>query len=264
MARTANTMSERQLLIQKEKAGRSNLLIAIVLTVVNIVLFMVGSETMLLFSISVPYYAVIFGSIFAAELGSPEMLVTGCVIAGVILAVYFVCWLLSKKRLGWLVVAMVLVIVDTLALIGFYLLAEEISGVLDFVFHVMILYYLIVGIKGAKKLKALPPEEPVAADPDAVPVNSTPLRRIEAGEKCRILLEHTYGTYRVVYRRVKKTNQLVINDYVYDEMTFGIEPDHSLTAWLDGHEITVGYRSRRSLSYLMVDGVEVAQKIRWY
>ena len=264
MARTANTMNERQLLSQKEKAGRSNLLIAIILTVVNIVLFLVGSETMLLFSISVPYYAVIFGSIFAAELGAPEMLVTGCVIAGVILAVYFLCWLLSKNRLGWLVAAMILVIIDTLALVAFYLLAGEISGVLDLVFHAMILYYLIVGIRSSKKLKTLPPEEPWTAEPAQYNVNSTALRRIEPGEKCRILLEHTYGTYRIVYRRVKKTNQLVINDYIYDELTFGIEPEHSLSARLDGHEITVGYKSVSSRSYLIVDGKEIVRKIRWY
>lgn len=256
MANRTQNMTLRQGLEQKHKSGRSNLLLAIILTVVNIVLLFTGSETMLLFSISVPYYAVIFGVIFEEQ--------AMIIIAAVILAVYFLCWLLSKKRVGWLIAALVLIILDTLALIGFYVLAEEISGILDLVFHAMIIYYLAVGISSAKKLKNLPPEESVALDPEVPVANSVPLRRIEEDEKCRILLESTYGTYRVVYRRVKKTNQLVINDYIYDEITFGIEPDHSLSARIDGQEFTVGYRAQGSTSYFLVDGKEIAKKLRLY
>lgn len=156
MAKAPQNMTLRQSLEQKQKSGRSNLLLAIILTIVNIVLLFTGSETMLLFSISVPYYAVIFGVIFEEQ----ALVITGCVIAAIILAVYFLCWLLSKKRPGWLVAALVLMILDTLALIGFYLLIEEISGILDLVFHAMIIYYLAVGISSTKKLRNLPPEEP--------------------------------------------------------------------------------------------------------
>ena len=142
MAKTAQMMNERQILAQKERSGRINLLLAIILTVANIVLFLGGSDTMMLFSISVPYYAVIFGSI----LGGEEMVITGCVIATVMILIYFLCWLLSKQRTAWLIVALALMIVDTLALVGFYWLAGEISGILDFLFHAMILYYLIAGV----------------------------------------------------------------------------------------------------------------------
>lgn len=259
MARTTQVMTERQLLTQKEKAGRNNLLLAILLTIVNIALFLGGSEMMLLFSISVPYYAVIFGAI----LGGEDMVVTGCVIAAVMLAVYFVCWLLSKKRTGWLIAALVLMIVDTIALIAFYLLASEISGILDFVFHAMIIYYLIVGVSSAKKLKELPPEEPVAVDTEAPSANSTPIRRADEDEKHRVLLETTYGVYHVVYRRVKSVNQLVINGYIYDELKMMMESAHALSAHLDGHEFVVGYDDR-GYSYFLVDGNEVAKKMRLY
>lgn len=259
MARTMQPMTERQMLAQKEKAGRNNLLLAIILTVVNIVLFLGGSEMMLLFSISVPYYAVIFGAI----LGGEDMVVTGCVIAAVILVVYFVCWLLSKKRIGWMIAALVLMIVDTIALIAFYLLASEISGILDFVFHAMIIYYLVAGIVSAKKLKKLPPEEPVATDPEAPLADTAPIRRVDEDEKCRVLLESTYGTYRVIYRRVKSVNQLVINNYIYDELKMTIEPAHALSARIDGHEFVVGFDGR-SQSYFLVDGNEVAKKMRLY
>ena len=91
--------------------------------------------------------------------------------------------------------------------------------------------------------------------------NSVPLRRIDEEEKCRILLEGNYGTYRVVYRRVKSTNQLVINNYIYDELTMVIEPAHTLSARIDGHDFVVGYDGR-SCSYFLVDGNEIAKKIR--
>lgn len=257
MARTTQTKTYRESLEQKAKGGRSNLLLAIILTVVNIVMLVAGGDSMLLFSISVPYYAVIFGVI----LGGQELMITGCVIAGIILIAYFLCWLFSKKHVGWLVAALVMLIVDTLALIGFYLLAQEISGILDLLFHALIIYYIAAGISSSKKLAALPPEVPVVVDPTEPIANSVPLRRIEEDEKCRVLLESTYGMYRVVYRRVKSVNQLVINNYIYDEVQYVIEPAHTLTAILDGHKFEVGYDGRNS-SYFLVDGNEVEKKVR--
>ena len=158
MAKNTQNMTPRQILEQKQKAGRSNLLLAIILTIVNIVMLFAGGDAMLLFSISVPYYAVIFGVILETQ----QLLITGCIIAAVVLAAYLFCWLMSKKHVGWLIAALVLMCLDTLALIGFYLLAGEISGVLDLLFHVMIIYYLVIGITSTKKLQNLPPEETVA------------------------------------------------------------------------------------------------------
>lgn len=257
MAKNTQNMTPRQILEQKQKSGRSNLLLAIILTVVNIVMLLAGGDAMLLFSISVPYYAVVFGVV----LGGQELVITGCVIAAVMLIVYFLCWVLSKKHTGWLVAALVLIIIDTLALVAFYLLAGEISGILDFVFHAMIIYYLAVGISSSKKLKNMPVEEPVITENQQPMLSSVPLRRIDEEEKCRVLLEGNYGTYRVVYRRIKSTNQLVINNYIYDEVTMVIETAHTLSARLDGHDFVVGYDGR-NYSYFLVDGNEIAKKIR--
>ena len=165
MAKNTQNMTPRQILEQKQRAGRSNLLLAIVLTIVNIVMLLGGSDSMLLFSISVPYYAVIFGVIFETQ----ELFITGCVIAAVVLVVYLLCWIMSKKHIGWLVAALVLMCIDTLALIAFYLLAGEISGVVDFVFHALIIYYLGSGISSAKKLQAMP-AEPATVEEEQKPI----------------------------------------------------------------------------------------------
>lgn len=261
MAQATQNMTPRQVMEQKYKAARMNLLLAMIFTVANIILLFAGSEVMMLFSISVPYYAVIFGVI----LESQPMLTTGCVIAAVILVVYFLCWLLSKKHIGWMIAALVLLILDTLALICFYLLAGEISGVMDFVFHAWLIYYLAAGIHSAGKLKKLPAEEPlVLTEEPAAPFTfSTPLRRADMEAKHRILLEETYGGHQITYRRVKRVNELVIDGYVYDEYEALMETAHCLSAKIDGHTIEVGFNAV-GYSYLRVDGKQIKKKLRLY
>ena len=90
----------------------------------------------------------------------------------------------------------------------------------------------------------------------------TPLRTAERDVKCRILLEHTVGGYRICYRRVGKTNELVVNGMVYDDMTATLEGEHELTATVDGHVIRVGLDNTNH-SYVTFDGDTVAKKIRW-
>lgn len=265
MARNHPYMTERQMLEQKVHIGRNNLLLAIILTVVNVVLLLTGSETMLLFSISVPYYAVIFGYVLEV----PALLAVGCAIGAVILLAYLLCWLFSKKHAAWMTVALVLLILDTLALIGFYLLIVEFSGVLDLVIHVVLIYYVAAAVRAKAKLKAMPSEEEelveaAPADPQAPGFAqfSTPLRRAE-DVKHRVLLEGTYGSYQVVYRRVKRVNELVINGYVYDEYEALAERAHCLSANIEGHTIEMGFDGV-SASYFRVDGQVKAKKTRLY
>lgn len=262
MASVQQNLTPRQAAERQFKMARSNLLLMVIFTVVNVVLLFLGSDSMLLFSASIPYLAVAI----SVAWGSFELFVAGLVVALILVVVYFLCWLLSKKHPGWLIAALVLFVLDSLALIGFYILAEEAAGMVDVLFHAWVLYYLIIGISSAAKLKKMPAEEPAVeeAATEAEPVaDSVPLRRINEDEKCRILLEHTYGSYRVVYRRVKRVNQLVVNDYIYDEIELLAEPAHSLSARLGGHDIVVGFDGAGH-SYLTVDGQQAAKKMRWF
>lgn len=162
-------LTTREQLQQKFNTSRMNLLLMMALTVVNIVLFFAGSESMMLFSASIPYFAVIFG----AEIEIPVLAIVCYVIAGLTVVGYLLCWLLSKKRYGWLIPALVLFIFDTLAMGGMYLWVGDFSGILDVLMHAWVLYYLIVGISCGRKLKNLPTEEeeapveePVKVDPE--------------------------------------------------------------------------------------------------
>ncbi len=54
------TRSDAQVAVEKVKIARSNLLLMIAFTLVNIVLLVTGSDVMMLFSATVPYFAVVF------------------------------------------------------------------------------------------------------------------------------------------------------------------------------------------------------------
>ena len=148
-----NPLPLREAAQQKYNSARSNLLLMLGFTLVNIVLLVIKSNTMFLFSATVPYYAL--------AIGLEEKLLLGpaIIIAVISVAVYFLCWLLSKKQSGWMVAALVLFLIDTVCTAVLFLAAGEVSGITDILIHVWVLYYLIIGVKYGAILKNLPEGE---------------------------------------------------------------------------------------------------------
>ena len=103
--------------------------------------------------------------------GKPEsacpFTITALVISLLILAVYLLCWILSKKRTGWLTAALVLFCVDTVGLL-FLSYIFETSNLLDFLLHAWAIYSLANGVYCAGKLKKSAPR------PDAAPYCTGP------------------------------------------------------------------------------------------
>ena len=87
------------------------------------------------------------------------------------------------------------------------------------------------------------------------------LRLADTEVKSRTLLEFKAFDRSIVYRRVKRVNELVIDGKVYDEYVALFERSHMLTANIDGHAIAVGFDSV-GFSYATVDGMVVAKKTR--
>lgn len=260
--------------IKRYSSARADLLIMIVLTVVNIVLMFFGSESMMLFSATIPYFAVGAGY----WEGDQEVMIFGIVIAVISIALYLLCWLLSKKRYQWLIVATVLFTLDTAAMIYLYASSGEIgSGIFDIVIHALVLYYLVVGIITGKKLKALKEnynlgegieeaESSLLTDSDGNVVvanneNSTYKRRAETDVKFRILAKAEYNGHSIIFRRVKRINELIIDGYVYDEIEMLVETPHILSAKINGELIQAGMRYP-SFGFISVNGKEIAKKIR--
>ena len=152
-------------LSSKIGGGRHSLLLIVAFTVVNLLMVVLDSSTYFLFSASVPYYLTLYskgidnGFVDGPWPENGPVTIVALIVSGVILLLFLLCWLLSRKRTGWLVPALVLFVLDCLALIGICVWAQDFSGILDIAFHAFVLYYLIMGVKYGNQLKNLPSEE---------------------------------------------------------------------------------------------------------
>ena len=98
------------------RTARIDLLLVAIMTALTIIFLMTGAEVAMLFSAAIPYYLVAI-----AWYNGPQWFVQySLIIAAVILSVYLICWYFSTKHHGWLIAALVLFIVDTLALVVLY------------------------------------------------------------------------------------------------------------------------------------------------
>ena len=143
------------------KTARGNLLAMLVLTAVNTLLALTGSDRYYLFTDFAAYIWAVFARGFYDFTGEAKWLVLGAAGAVLVMAVYFLCWLLSKKRRGWLTAALVLFIVDTVALvvIAFALYDSPMGQLVDFLLHIWAIVELVLAVRGSRKLKELPPTE---------------------------------------------------------------------------------------------------------
>lgn len=176
--RSAVDKNSREYLENKMKSARHSLLLVLIFTVVNLVLLLADGNTYFLFSASVPFYLTVFGMGMDADAGGSVFTTTALVISAIILAAYLLCWIFSKKRVGWYVAALVLFIIDTALLVLLALAFEMLAdSIMDLVFHGWVVLELCQALVCHKKLKALPPEpeaEPVPAPWPPAPASDDP------------------------------------------------------------------------------------------
>lgn len=274
----ADPRMEKQMLQSRYSAARMNLLGMVIFSLFNILMLATNSGTYFLFSASVPYLLTDIGMFFCGRY--PDEVYTGefegmlfakqslfwamIVISIIILGVYTLCWFLSRNNnVKPLKAALVLFCIDT----GILVLNGGLSAIVDLAFHVWVIVILVMGIKAHKKLQELP-DEPIEVEftdldeEGEAPKDSPILRPMDTEVKARVLLDTEIYNYHIIYRRVKKTNELVINGNVYAEYSATMELPHELSARVDGHRICAGM-DHASHSYISVDGNIVKRKIRW-
>ena len=109
---------------------------------------------------------------------------------------------------------------DTEELLNFELSQKEIDsydngyiwlGIFACLSGVFLICYAVISKISAKKEK----------ERRAKKKNPNAIRFADKNVKCKILLEATVEKYRICYRRVKITNELVVNGLVYDEKKGG-------------------------------------------
>jgi len=174
---TTSQINERALLERKFETARGNILLVIVMTIVNVLLLVLNANTYFLFSAYIPFIladcGMYFCGLYPEEIYTGEMagveflpkafLVIMLVIVAVILALYFLSWLLSKKqKKGWLVFALIFFTLDTLAMFGLNGFVAD--SIIDYAIHIWVIVSLVSGISALSKLKKLPAVEEVAAE----------------------------------------------------------------------------------------------------
>ena len=283
--------SERRVYEQKYATSRANLLIVVACTAINIILLVTNADVYFLFSAFIPYFITGMGMLlcgrfpeeyYVDELAGMQFLDNSVfyillIISIIIIFIYLFAWYMSKNnRVGWLVFILALFTLDTIGM----LINNGISfqSIFDILFHIWVMYYLIVGIKAHYKLKEFSAVEQDILDNnvigqnqedvdnveiiDSSEQNSHILRKADMDVKYRVLLETKIFDYNICYRRVKHTNELVINGNVYDEIVGIVEVSHTLSANVDGHHISAGYTGTHSI--IIVDNQVVSKKLRLF
>ena len=145
----------------KYKHARLILLLVVLFTGLNL-FSATFTDTYFLFSATVPMIFPIIGASLAEELGN-NLYLYAMLGVGVLLVVpYLLCWIFSKKRVGWMIASLIFFSLDCVLL----LLSFDFSMIMDILFHGIVMFYLITGVMTGLKLKDLPAEDPLAPTAD--------------------------------------------------------------------------------------------------
>ncbi|MEL7608884.1 MAG: hypothetical protein AAGU74_05220 [Bacillota bacterium] len=135
-------------LAQKERVEMGSFLSFVVLTYANLLLVALNASVSFPFSAVVPQVVIGVALSLYEEFLYMPFLIGGIAIALAVASVYLVLYLLARKRLWPVVVALAFVIIDTLILL--FLSMEDIASILiDIAFHAWVIYSLskLIGVR---------------------------------------------------------------------------------------------------------------------
>ena len=152
---------QKKTLPQRYLTARIVLMVMIVLSFINLILIIIGSGLQFTVSASFPYFAVMGGAILDANsyLNTQLGFILGCVASVIWIGLFVLCFVFSKKKLGFMIAAAALFAADCLFMIPnfvFYIWildGEVTSSVIEVLFHIWILWSLIAGCLAGRKLK---------------------------------------------------------------------------------------------------------------
>ncbi|MBP3436321.1 MAG: hypothetical protein J6K61_00230 [Clostridia bacterium] len=133
---------------------RLSLLLIVIFSAVNLFSPLLGFY--MLFSAYIPQTLAQIGAYLYAVEGIFILYVLLVTLALLLLVPYLLCWIFSKKNVGWMIAALVLFSVDTLLFLidlVSILVSGEYTFFLDLIFHVYALVSLIMGVKYGRDMK---------------------------------------------------------------------------------------------------------------
>ena len=147
--------------------GRGALLAVVILSLVNLISVTL-SDVYFLFSSYVTQLFAFWGALLYLETQAVVFPVIFGIIGLITVVPYFLCYLFSKKRAGWMIAAFVLFGVDSLIfLVDFISLISvgEISMLMDLVIRIWVIVSLAQGVKYGLRVKK-DEEEGIASEQD--------------------------------------------------------------------------------------------------
>ncbi|MBQ9036913.1 MAG: hypothetical protein IJJ19_04500 [Erysipelotrichaceae bacterium] len=135
---------------QKYNADRSWLLVITIFTLINIVFIVSETDRSFYFSAFVPMIASALSHYFFE--GTLKLL-TVVLFCGLVVVIFLISYLFSKKNYFWILISAVLYTVDLLAMIVFIASMQyQNYWTLDIILHVIALFFLYRGFFVGKKL----------------------------------------------------------------------------------------------------------------
>lgn len=156
----------------KMRNARMYILIILALTVLNILFAFIGTDSYFLFSASIPYQLTVVSGFLCGKLPDvfyedipsftplPDLIFYVCVaISLVVLALYLISFLCTKRSKAFYTVAAILFTIDCVFMAGVTIYDGFSSGmIIDILLHGFLLYSFIVGAVASFKAKKLEKE----------------------------------------------------------------------------------------------------------
>ena len=140
----------------KYKNMRLMILTLFVLSIINCVSLAL-IDTFFYFSAYFPFILIVEGYSLAVETGAMIFYIVFCILALISIIPYILCYIFSKKHVGWMIAALALISVDSILMLIDLIYAPDGFMVVNFAFHVYMVVTLALGVKygfDVKKEKA--------------------------------------------------------------------------------------------------------------
>lgn len=262
----------------KINRARINFMFMIIMSIMNVFLISTGSATRLPYASAISRLAIEFAAQASAVNGSDAVRILGLIAGCSILLLLTICYFMSKTKPRFFVIALALIVADTFALVVFSLATGTISDlyvILDIFIHLLSVLYTYRAIQASVEMiklknqsqynqqsvteKALEPEAYQFADTDdyydeTSDVADEPIGKyIDDGTPALVSGSYNGLDAFAVIRDGKA--ELVINDYVCDELDVTYYDEFTLRAFVNDIDFTFEYK--KSLSgeamYLYAD-----------
>lgn len=239
----------------KVNRARFNLMFMIVLSIINIITILSGGNFQMPFSCSIASYSVALGKESYAQDGNIAPIIIGLLLSFIVLLALTICYFRSKTNIVFLVAPIGIIIVDTFALLVISIFTGSVSSgtfFLDFVFHILSIYYLVKGIKAFKQIGDFR-EFPIEANTDSDSEDSVNEENsydesldIYEDDGSEPLLSGTYSGLSIFTVNSEGTAELVVNNYVCDRLDVTYLFEYELSAYVNEIHLIFQYNKNES------------------